>query len=260
MGYNLITREYDTKELATHAPILAAFLGECAKPRATHQSSGKLRPSELGGCPRKTILRIQGREATNGGFSDVSIARMDLGVHYEDDTFKRLKAAYGQRITQDVAVSDDHWNGKIDFLLLPEDDKGRVRIIEHKGKGGSTFDYNKDLPEEKHMCQVLLYKYLYEKEHPGTECDVTLFYRGWSFFAEFDLVEFADGIRCTGWCKNDVVSRWKWLKPSTLRVELESWFDRGELPPLPQCASGKQGCLFRGEPACPYYNVCWGTE
>jgi len=254
-----ISRDFAGRELEQHAPVLAAFLDECAIPRTGHKSSGKLRPSELGGCPRKVMLRIQGYEGS-GGFSDISIARMELGVHYEDATFKRLKKHYGDRIEQDVAVGDEYWSGKIDFLLHPEDAKGRYLIIEHKGKGGSTFDYNKELPEDKHICQALIYKYLFEKTNPNCEADVCLFYRGWSFFAEFALTESLDGVRAEGWCRKDVVSRWKYLKPASLRVELESWYDRDLLPPLPACASGKQGCLFRGEPSCSYYDVCWGAK
>jgi len=243
--------------------IREALLSAIDRPRPRYKSSGKMRlwVSELGYCPRKAMLRITGREPT-GEFPVKIKEVMSLGNSYEDNTFAWLKRYYGPRITQGVPVGDENWSGKIDFLLTHCNETAGgtswgSAIIEHKAQGGKWFDFNQNLPRLQHVCQAWLYGHLLEKKYPlNSPPKIILFYRAWGNYAEFEIVPHEGGVRAQGVMNDEEVSRWLWVKPDEKRLELEEWFLRNEVPPLPE--GGPSGdCLFRGEPSCSFYDLCW---
>lgn len=239
--------------------IREALISAIDRPRPVYKSSGKMRlwVSDLGYCPRKAMLRITGHVPI-GEFPVRIKEVMSLGNAYEDNTFAWLKQHYGSRISRNVAVGDENWSGKIDFLVAKGAAVGRT-VIEHKATSSKWFDFNQSLPKPRHVCQAWLYGYLLQQKYPADALPpkTILFYRAWSAWAEFEIIAHGEGVRAVGKLNGEDVSRWLWLKPDEKRRELEEWFLRNETPPLPDGPSAETGCLFRGEPGCQYFSICF---
>ena len=239
--------------------IHEALLSAIDRPRPRYKSSGKMRlwVSELGYCPRKASLRIMGREPT-GEFPVKIKEVMSLGNSYEDNTYGWLVKSFGSQISQGVAIGNDCWSGKIDFLLAAGNGRPNRTIIEHKATNNRYFDFHQNLPLPNHVCQAWMYGFLARQKWPDDlPPKIILFYRAWSSYAEFELVEHEEGVRAQGTLNGEDVSRWLWLKPDEKRLELEEWFLRNEIPDTPSEPSAETGCLFRGEPSCTYFSTCF---
>jgi len=230
---------------------ISEVLSEPRKPYKSRRAP-HLWPSSLGRCPRAAMLRVKGVTPT-GEFPPTIRSVMELGVRYEDSTYSYLQSAYGGQVKQSVPLRTKIWSGKIDFLVtLPQG----VYIVEHKAVGDKWWDYQQSLPKAEHICQACLYRHLYEQIH-GIIPTVILYYRAWSSWAEFTLAEYEDGVRCTGKINGEEVSRWRWVSPTKLRLELEHLFETGTIPDPPNQPSVEQGCLFQGKPSCIYYGICY---
>lgn len=137
---------------------------EPVRPRPPRHQVG-MYPSEIGGCPRKTTLRLMGMKPAErtAGEKDT----MNFGNVFEQYIGTLWRGSYEGVIERQVPVVTPYGNGKIDFWIpaLP-------RLIEVKTTNWARKDY---LPNPSHVDQLLLYMaYLPEyQEHlsvPGELC------------------------------------------------------------------------------------------
>ena len=211
----------------------------------------KLWASNLGKCPRKAIMRIEGYEDT----IDLPLRVREVmraGVMWEEETEKALLSSLSGSILCNEPLDNEFWSGKADFIILGH--KPPI-IVEHKATGGKWFDFQKSLPKNEHILQLCLYGYLYElifEEKPI----LVLFYRAFGEWAEFVVEPQENTIlvegKVSGYKRSNVLD----VDFHGLRKELEGYYvDRTSLPP--RLKDMKKGCLFKKEPSCQYFHHCW---
>lgn len=229
------------------------------RPREPH-SSGDGKPllwaSELGKCPRAAMLRV-----TGVGEPAPPETRMMLyaraGIMWENDTTEAMKWRYGDAVNDQLVLKNDHWSGRCDFVLYHDDPDKQTVLIEHKAKGSKWFNYNNELPETNHVAQLYTYWHVY-KEQFGTEPLLVLFYRSWGHYAEF-YISICDGyVMIDGIVDGQATTKRRIIDLDGMRLELESYHDSGELPPV--LLDKSQGCTWNGEPSCKFYRHCWGND
>lgn len=206
--------------------------------------------SDVGYCPRKAMLRVQGYPVTIDFSTDTKI-RMSNGVAFEDETAKALLAVYGaERVDTQFVLSTDIWSCKVDFVIYHGTD--HPVIIEHKATGDKHWNYNNSLPQPAHVAQLAIYGRLY-KEVYGITPALILYYRSWGHYAELSISPDSqtyfgtmDGVPVNGDFPVDI---------DTLRATLENAYLADELPPI--LADKTAGCYFRGKPSCSMYYHCF---
>lgn len=231
--------------------------------------------SELGYCPRKTILRVAGVEGEP--FPARVQEAMSLGVAYEDDTLKCLMHSNIWRIETQTSLRSEPWSGKIDFLV--HRDNATPLIVEHKATGDKWWDYGYNLPKLQYVYQAAAYGVLYEQLF-GVVPEVVLYYRSWSNWAEFVITRIpatedydmvcanppatflrvegeVSGVRRAKTYHTDICEEMR-----TMAAHWHAWrADHNCFPSIPLCGpNDSDGCTFRGEPNCPMWRHCWGDS
>ena len=239
--------------------IHEALVEYYSKPQPAYKGSGKISCSSFGRCIRSVMLGLAGYE-TPDGFNAHIREVMSLGVVYEDATARVLAEKYGKSLQMQVPLRNDIWSGKLDFLIT--EDKSIPVIVEHKATGDKFFDFGLELPKWEHVCQSWLYAKLY-KELYHVAPKILLFYRGWSSWAELELIEGDPAGYAEGMVNGQKVRRPVALETlPKRRAEFEAAYKA--LPSVPEipCSSpcSAFGCTFRDSPSCRYYEMCWGTK
>jgi hypothetical protein len=233
-------------------PALLKRLDAKDRPRYSTDRKPKLWGSELGGCLRKAMLRVQGYEPTIEFSLDAKEA-MHNGVMFEDDTLQALRDVYGDKAVIDqLALGDNLWSCKADFVLWHG--TKNVTIIEHKAVGDKWWNYNNGFPKPEHCLQIWLYGYLYKKKF-NVQPRLVLFYRSWGNYAELELKEEKGLIRAVGEMNGDPYQKLIPLWADEIRQEAERLYANNELAEKLEDREG--GCTFRGKPSCPMYYHCW---
>ncbi len=237
--------------------IREAFLQGLTMPRPAYSHSGKPRlyVSEMGRCPRRAMLRVQGFQPS-APFAPTLLEAMGIGNAMETDSAIQLSKSCPTLIQQ-LTLANSTWSGKADFMIPGKPDT----IIEHKTANSLHWDYAQKLPQPENVAQLYLYGQLYQELH-HKPVRLVLYYRGWSKWAEFEIdTEDDDIVTCTGLVDGEKrVRSWE-AGFGEMRRFMEGHFAAGTVPDLPACgANEKDGCLFRGEPSCGYHSQCWGAK
>lgn len=206
--------------------------------------------SDLGGCVRKSYLRLRGEEVTHP-FDPYVLEVMKAGKLWEWETTCAMRRAYGTKLQEQVPVGNKIWSGRIDYLL-----PGKT-IIEHKATNPVNFKYGSRLPYVHHCLQVLAYRILLG----GGEA--TLYYRAWDQWAELDVWQHREGIAWDGEFNGKHKSGLlEGLDIVEEMARFEEWWDREGLPPCYEtpfeknfACTKRQRKLYR--PACSYFGFCW---
>lgn len=210
---------------------------------------GKLAVSEIGGCPRKAMLRLHGVEPSDP-FDDFVLRLMWSGQMAES----KLEAVLNEQLNGDFVsqqrVENEYFIGTIDFMT-------EIHVIEHKETGQNRFKY-KDLPYSFHCLQVLAYEHLVE----GYEMDALLYYQNQANWAEFRVWQ-EDVVQWEGYIDGKFKSG---NVDTTLEEEMEAlvvWYKRNEIPERYETPFEKQYHCTRmystnAYPGCSYYNFCFG--
>jgi hypothetical protein len=215
--------------------------------------------SEMGQCPRKTALRLNGVAETHP-FEPATRRVMAQGVASEAETGRALAWEFGKRLHQQVALQSDCWSGKLDFVL--DHASPHATIIEHKATSDYAFS---GLPRQSHVEQLWLYGELYRQTY-GYKPALVLFYRGWSKALELTLVEEGGDLVVLGGEKESYYYELNTLWERKYQAEqlYRAWghtksLEAALLPP--RLDKPKQGCTFsNGKIACAYYGHCWPSE
>lgn len=224
------------------------------KDRPKYQSSGKPRlwGSELGGCLRKAMLRVQGYEPTLE-FPIEAKEAMHNGIMFEADTLQALKQTYGEKnVLEQLALGDNLWSCKADFVLWHGTPNGT--IIEHKAVGEKWWNYNNSLPKPEHCLQVWLYGYLYKKKF-NVQPRLLLFYRSWGNYAELEITDHKAYLQADGTMNGAAFSKKVTVWADEIRQEAERLYLANDVPG--RLEDREDGCTFRGKPSCPMYFHCY---
>lgn len=219
----------------------------------------RLHVSDLGHCPRKAYLRMQGAEMTHP-FDDYVKEIMHAGLVWESETRIALRAAYGDAsMKSEVSVENEMWSGRIDFML-----PGNV-IVEHKATSPVNFVRKDRLPYVFHCLQVLGYANLLPQTFvaPATK----LYYRSWANWAELEVWQNGSDIEWEGQI-NGRYKNGEFLGTNVLQEMAllegfwEAFWRDGTLPPRYDTPFTKQfGCCRvtkKGAyPSCTYFGLCW---
>lgn len=227
------------------------------KPPYPKKAYPKLYPSDAGSCSRAIMLRVLGAKGSE--FPINALEAMDNGVVAEDQTLKILQAAVGEsNVATQVVLQTDQWSGKADFVLFHQTEK--ALIVEHKATGQKWFDYQKKLPEYKHVIQLALYKDIYKTSY-GFTPELRLYYRAWTSWAEFVIQPTESSIEITGWVNGEPRQRTLDVSLGSLRNRLEWYWKRKHLPSrVTHAEMENAGCTSKGKPWCRYHDQCWPRE
>ena len=218
-------------------------------------------PSDMGGCHRKTALRLLDYDSTlppdYGGLRD-----MRPGDAIEDETAEALVWFYGKdNIRLQHILKYKHWSGKPDFILYHKDKEKIPIIIEHKATGEKSFHTDNAIPRRKHIGQLALYGYLYEKKYK-VKPELILYYRGWGDFAEIKVKPVGGMVELYGVSNSDPVIKVIDYDVTAEIVALEEMYTRvlsgGTLPD--RLPSKADGCSWMGRPSCDFYYHCYEGE
>lgn len=201
-----------------------------AKNALKRRPDGMLWVSDLGNHPYKAMSRIL-RVDQQAGFGVDVLNKMQQGNLLEPDTIECLRFSYPNVLTQ-FPLYNDTWSGYADAIIGHGELPSPV-IVEHKGTSDKNFDYKESLPRPEHVCQLWLYGQLYQERY-GVTPQLVLYYRSWSNHAEFQLEERNDFlnsyIMATGVADGRYTERYVRVHPLALRLELEGYYTRHELP------------------------------
>jgi len=230
------------------------------------QSEGKvakLWPSDIGGCIRKTILRIHGVDETHP-FDDYVLELFDSGNVWE----RRIIRALGDAAIPGVLVGDDLWSGKIDAVVI---EAGRPIVVEIKDTADYNFRAKDRLPYESHVLQAAVYARLLRAQTDMEALPSTiLYYHGRCSFAEFDLRIGRTEISFVGEINNrdrfGAVMLSLEDEMGRMEMVLDAYREQGDIPEQPYqspfeerfaCAKQSSGLWW---PACTYFGHCWEIE
>ncbi len=196
-----------------------------AKNSLKRRNDGMLWVSDLGNHPYKAMARVLGIDLP--GFEVSVLNKMQQGNLLEPDTVECLRFGYPNVLTQ-FPLYNDLWSGYAD-MVIGHNTMARPTIVEHKGTSDKYFDYKQSLPRSAHVCQLWMYGQLYRARY-GHGADLVLYYRSWSNYAEFSLDVSMGRVVATGTVDGAPVARTLWIDPHPLRLELEEYYERQELP------------------------------
>lgn len=215
--------------------------------------------SDMGQCPRRSILRVTDHEETIPFDTEAKI-RFLGGNIYEDSTAACLKSLYGKdNVIRELHLGNQYWSGYADFVI----GHGTLSpvIIEHKATGDRWWNYTNNIPRHPHVAQLWMYGQLYyEAFHILPK--LILFYRAWGHYAEIEITEIPGAEACLAKGTIDGAPIEKTISPHPMiyQAQLEQSFAARDTE-LPQRLDDMQaGCVFRGEPSCLMYHHCWGEE
>jgi hypothetical protein len=228
---------------------------EAADQLARAQRPARLHPSACGGCPRKALLHARKTLATAP--DAVARERMRLGTVYEADTAATLRAALGDRLTEQVALQTDVWDGTCDFVV----DHGTAApvLIEHKAQGEKWWDYRASLPRAEHLVQLGLYVLLYAQVF-GTRPQAVLYYASWGQWAEFAVTVADTHIQAQGVVAGQPRERTEPVALADRMAELAQHVVAGTLPPVLASWEQEGHCTRRGQPWCGFYHTCFPAD
>jgi CRISPR/Cas system-associated exonuclease Cas4 (RecB family) len=192
-------------------------------------------PSEMGGCPRKTTLRLLNYKPADRTGGEVQT--MNFGKIFESYVTALWRNQYTGIIERQVPVLTPYGNGKID-LYLPE----LPKLIEVKTTNWARKDY---LPNPSHVDQLLLYM---------------------AFFAEWNTANA--GELAYGFSDNEDVLQSFVIPYNQERVnELVNWAEQVKCakdtktpPPVPEPYHPEKfpcGWLGKNPGRCEYFAFCW---
>ena len=230
---------------------------QAEKPPYPKRAYPKLYPSDAGSCGRAIMLRVLGASGTP--FPINAMEAMDNGVVAEDQTLKILQAAVGpENVATQIVLQTEEWSGKADFILYHQ--TPQALIVEHKATGQKWFDYQKKLPEYKHVIQLALYKDIYRDSY-GFDPELRLYYRAWTSWAEFVIAPLEKTIEIKGWVNGEPRERTLEVSLSSLKNRLEWYWKRKHLPSrVTHAEMESAGCTSKGKPWCRYHEQCWPRE
>lgn len=224
-----------------------------------HIQASKVWVGDVWACPRRAMLRIDGAPITKA-HGPKTLRRFDIGNTIEAGTYKILCAVYGApSVVTQLRLSWDIFVGRPDFVIHPETDFPVV--VEFKAPGTKARKFWNSIPKLRHLYQIGLYKYMYEKIH---ECQAKaiLLYRSYSRMAEFEISLTDDLIEANGIVEKrrggGVRDRVKIIDNDIEESmdELRSWYEVDEIPPV----VANPRCCWRDKPSCVYYDHCWSEE
>jgi len=207
----------------------------------TPRKADKLWVSEIGACGRAVALRLRNEERAQPDVDNLLVMRG--GIAWENQTFAELQQEYGKDVRAQTRLSDENWSGKPDFDLFHASEKATPIIIEHKAQDPRS-SFGK--PKEKHLLQLALYGWLYEKQF-GVEPRLKLFYRAWGEWAEYDIGVFQDVIQVSGSCHGKQLLKQVQVSFDDNRAYKEMLRATGVMPPYEE----KRECRW-----CGYADAC----
>lgn len=194
-------------------------------------------PSEIGGCPRKTTLRLMGMKPADRPGAEQH--PMNFGKIFEAYIGCVWRGSYPGVIERQVPVVTPYGNGKIDYWIpdLP-------RLIEVKATNWARKDY---LPNPSHVDQLLLYM---------------------AFFADYQPYLRFPGELCYGFSDNEGVLISFEIPYNQGRVDqLLAWCESVKTcvnarkpPPVPMAYDAEHfPCSWKGKTPgfCEYFQLCW---
>lgn len=195
-------------------------------------------PSEIGGCPRKTTLRLMGirpKERT-----DREQNTMNFGKVFEQYVCTLWRGSYSGVIERQVPVVTPYGNGKID-LWIPDE----PRLIEVKTTSWARKDY---LPNPSHIDQLLLYMAYFEDFQPYVSTIPGELCYGFSdnedVLVSFSVVFDIDRVNVLlAWCEG---------VKTAVRAR--------KAPPIPENYHPEHypcGWLGKNPGRCEYFDSCW---
>jgi hypothetical protein len=219
------------------------------------QRPERLHPSACGGCPRKALLHARKTQATAP--DALARERMRLGTLYETDTATALRTALGDRLTEQVTLQTDIWDGTCDFVI----DHGTDHpvLIEHKAQGDKWWDYREALPRRDHLIQLGLYARLYEQLFDARPQGI-LYYASWGLWAEFAVTITETSMQAIGSVDGQPRERTAMIDLAALQRDLAAHFTAGTLPPVLEPEQQEGNCVNRGKVWCGFYDVCFPAD
>lgn len=222
--------------------------------QASYVPSGgppRLWPSELGGCPRKSIYRVSGTVESNP-FDDYVKELILNGLLWEDWIAHNLKR-HGYSIQ--VPASNQYWSGRIDAV------KG-TEIVEIKDTAEYNFSASGRLPYDHHLLQLLAYQRLWSGSN---KC--TLYYHGRGKWAQFAVEQTPDGILYNGQVGQLEVQGFSPLHIDEEMGRFETFLvafrsserlpDRPYESPFQERFACTKEVKKARRTACVYCNLCW---
>lgn len=211
-----------------------------ARPKSPRHPVG-MYPSEIGGCPRKTTLRLMGMQPKER--SDREQNTMNFGKIFEAYVGSVWRGSYPGIIERQVPVITPYGNGKIDFWIpdLP-------RLIEVKTTNWARKDY---LPNPSHIDQLLLYM---------------------AYFRDFGpYIHDTPGELCYGFSDNEDIVQSFEIPYNLERVnQLLAWCESvkravkdRKAPSIPATYHPERfpcGWLGKSPGRCEYFAFCWKEE
>jgi hypothetical protein len=194
-------------------------------------------PSEIGGCPRKTTLRLMGMQPKER--SDREQNTMNFGKIFEQYVGSVWRGSYDGVIERQVPVVTPYGNGKIDFWI-----PGLPQLIEVKTTNWARKDY---LPNPSHIDQLLLYM---------------------AYFVDYQPYLHIPGELCYGFSDNEDVIQSFTVPFDIDRVnQLLAWCEEvktaaraRKAPPIPDAYHPEKfpcGWLGKNPGRCEYFDFCW---
>lgn len=244
----------------------------------------RLWPSALGGCVRKAYLDMWEhedghpfQEKPTHPPTNYLLELFELGRMYERQTFKALDNMYPGHVACNWPVGNEIWSGSIDYLVAQQAELWIGALVEHKSTNPVfNFTYGEDnlrLPRLNHCYQLLAYQHLVRCKLAGEVCATPpahLYYRGWNKWAEFEVIDTADGILWHGqiggrdpFDVRDVAGGF----PDELGLQdemacFEKWWASDMLPtgyesPLVEDFACVRKSRGRAWPRCKWFGACW---
>lgn len=216
----------------------------------------KLAVSDIGHCPRKALLRVEGVEYTDP--HDAYLKRLFWsGKMAERKLEVALEHFYGDLLRKQVKVGNDNWVGSVDFLV-PD------MVIEHKETAESNFKY-KRLPYDFHVLQVLMYRHMLLEAGESYPLNAYLYYQNRANWAEYKVESYPGGVKWDGQINGEESCG---SSPRQLAKEmrvLEKPLNNRSTPPRYEHPFKKQFACCRlytyvAYPGCTYFTHCWGDE
>jgi hypothetical protein len=198
----------------------------------------ELRLSETGDCPRKRVLKAQGKPVTHQS-SDDALRTMETGNLWEHWLAERI-GAVTPILPQVVVTTPYGASGHIDLLARID---GQELILEIK----AVSQWTKVLPDPRHVQQVQAYLHFYGRQNGISRAQLLYIHRenGAGPFIHPITYDPAEGER---------IER----ELQALRVTIDAGADC-------QIPDGMQADQFpcswssrTGGGHCAYYGYCWG--
>lgn len=218
-------------------------------------------PSDMGGCHRKTALRVTGHTSTLPPSYD-GLRYMRTGEAIEDETAAAMVHYYGrENVTLQLALKYKHWSGKPDFVLYHDNPDKTPVIIEHKATGEKSFHNEGTIPRWKHIGQLALYGYLYKKIYNVTP-ELLLYYRGWGDYAEIRLTVVGETIELYGVSNNKpIIKVINYDVHKEIKIIERVYENAITGKSMPDRLDKKSdGCSWMGRPSCDFYYHCYPEE